>query len=207
VKKFIGEFRNPHSLLNIDNPVTYGPLDLYDYYFEHKRQQVDAMEKAPAVIKRVGGEFGKLSGRSYDLMEEYKLDGAEVVIVAAGSTAGTVKAVVDELREEGIKAGLLKIRVFRPFPYKEIAEALKGARAVAVLDRSASFGAQGGPLFLEVRSSLFEEDGRVPVTNYIYGLGGRDIKLEEIKGVYEDIEEIGKGKESAQLVNYLGVRE
>jgi len=207
VKKFIGEFRNPHSLLNIDNPVTYGPLDLYDYYFEHKRQQVDAMEKAPAVIKRVGGEFGKLSGRSYDLMEEYKLDGAEVVIVAAGSTAGTVKAVVDELREEGIKAGLLKIRVFRPFPYKEIAEALKGARAVAVLDRSASFGAQGGPLFLEVRSSLFEEDGRVPVTNYIYGLGGRDIKLEEIKGVYEDIEEIGKGKKSAQLVNYLGVRE
>jgi len=207
VKKFIGEFRNPHSLLNIDNPVTYGPLDLYDYYFEHKRQQVDAMEKAPAVIKRVGGEFGKLSGRSYDLMEEYKLDGAEVVIVAAGSTAGTVKAVVDELREEGIKAGLLKIRVFRPFPYKEIAEALKGARAVAVLDRSASFGAQGGPLFLEVRSSLFEEDGRVPVTNYIYGLGGRDIKLEEIKGGYEDIEEIGKGKKSAQLVNYLGVRE
>jgi len=207
VKKFIGEFRNPHSLLNIDNPVTYGPLDLYDYYFEHKRQQVDAMEKAPAVIKRVGEEFGKLSGRSYDLMEEYKLDGAEVVIVAAGSTAGTVKAVVDELREEGIKAGLLKIRVFRPFPYKEIAEALKGARAVAVLDRSASFGAQGGPLFLEVRSSLFEEDGRVPVTNYIYGLGGRDIKLEEIKGVYEDIEEIGKGKKSAQLVNYLGVRE
>jgi pyruvate ferredoxin oxidoreductase alpha subunit len=207
VRKFIGEFKSPHSLLDIDNPLTYGPLDLYDYYFEHKRQQVQAMEKTPAVIKRVGEEFEKLSGRSYNLMEEYKLEDAELIIVAAGSTAGTVKAAVDELRDEGVKAGLLKIRVFRPFPYKEIAEVLSKAEAVAVLDRSASFGAQGGPLFLEVRSSLFEEERRPSVINYIYGLGGRDIKVKEIKQVYTHLKEIAQGKKPIQFVNYLSVRE
>jgi len=207
VRKFIGEFKNSHSLLDINNPLTYGPLDLYDYYFEHKRQQVEAMEKAPAVIKRVGRAFGELSSRSYGLMEEYKLEDAELVVVAAGSTAGTSKAAVDELRGEGIKAGLLKIRVFRPFPYKEVAQALREAKAVAVLDRSASFGAQGGPLFLEIRSSLFGEDRRVSVINYIYGLGGRDIKIEEIKQVYTHLGEIARGKKSKELVEYLGVRE
>jgi len=207
VRKFIGEFKNSHSLLDINNPLTYGPLDLYDYYFEHKRQQVEAMEKAPAVIKRVGRAFGELSSRSYGLMEEYKLKDAELVVVAAGSTAGTAKAAVDELRGEGIKAGLLKIRVFRPFPYKEVAQALREAKAVAVLDRSASFGAQGGPLFLEIRSSLFGEDRRVSVINYIYGLGGRDIKIEEIKQVYAHLGEIARGKKSKELVEYLGVRE
>jgi len=207
VKSFIGEFRNPHSLLDIDHPVTYGPLDLYDYYFEHKRQQIEAMEKAPSVIKKVGREFGKLSGRPYDLLEKYKTEEAELIIVAAGSTAGTVKVVVDELREENVKAGLLKIRAFRPFPYQEIAQVLKEAKAVAVLDRSASFGAQGGPLFLEVRSSLFEKDRRPPVINYIYGLGGRDIKIEQIKRVYEDLEEIAMGRRPTQPVSYLGVRE
>jgi len=207
VKSFIGEFRNSHSLLDIDHPVTYGPLDLYDYYFEHKRQQIEAMEKAPSVIKKVGREFGKLSGRPYDLLEKYKTEEAELIIVAAGSTAGTVKATVDELREENVKAGLLKIRAFRPFPYQEIAQALKEAKAVAVLDRSASFGAQGGPLFLEVRSSLFEKDRRPPAINYIYGLGGRDIKNEQIKQVYEDLEEIAMGRRPTQLVSYLGVRE
>ncbi|RLE09032.1 pyruvate ferredoxin oxidoreductase [Candidatus Aerophobetes bacterium] len=207
VKSFIGEFRNSHSLLDIDHPVTYGPLDLYDYYFEHKRQQIEAMEKAPSVIKKVGREFGKLSGRPYDLLEKYKTEEAELIIVAAGSTAGTVKVAVDELREENVKAGLLKIRAFRPFPYQEIAQVLKEAKAVAVLDRSASFGAQGGPLFLEVRSSLFEKDRRPPVINYIYGLGGRDIKIEQIKRVYEDLEEIAMGRRPTQPVSYLGVRE
>ena len=207
VRKFIGEFKSPHSLLDIDNPVTYGPLDLYDYYFEHKRQQIEAMKKAPSVIRKVGREFKELFGRSYDLMEGYNMEDAELILVAAGSTAGTVKTAVDELREEGVKAGLLKVRVFRPFPYEEIAQALRGAKAVAVLDRSASFGAQGGPLFLEVRSSLFEEDRRSPVINYIYGLGGRDIKVEEIKQVYTHLEEIAQGKKPIELVDCLGVRE
>jgi len=207
VRKFIGEYKNPYSLLDIDNPVTYGPLDLYDYYFEHKRQQIEAMQKTGKIIQQVGKEFGKISGRVYELMEKYQLEGADLVIVAAGSTAGTVKAVVNELRRKGVKAGLLKIRAFRPFPTEEIIQLLKNAEAVAVLDRSVSFGAQGGPLFLEIRSALFEEEKRPPVVNYIYGLGGRDIGIEEIKTAYKNLERIADSKKVERLVGYLGLRE
>jgi len=207
IRKFIGEYKNPYSLLDIDNPVTYGPLDLYDYYFEHKRQQIEAMQKAGKIIQQVGKEFGKISGRVYELMEKYQLEGADLVIVAAGSTAGTVKAVVNELRRKGVKAGLLKIRAFRPFPTEEIIQLLKNAEAVAVLDRSVSFGAQGGPLFLEIRSALFEEEKRPPVVNYIYGLGGRDIGIEEIKTAYKNLERIADSKKVERLVGYLGLRE
>jgi len=207
VKNFVGEYKSPYPLLDINNPITYGPLDLYDYYFEHKRQQIEAMEKAPKVIQKIGEEFAKISGRSYGLIENYKLENADLVVVAAGSTAGTVKEVVDELQGEGVKAGLLKMRSFRPFPGKEINQALRGAKAVAVLDRSASFGAEGGPLFLEIRSSLFEEAKRIPVVNYIYGLGGRDISIKQIRSVYQNLQRIAQTKEVEKLVDYLGVRE
>ncbi|MEA1965174.1 MAG: pyruvate ferredoxin oxidoreductase [Candidatus Aerophobetes bacterium] len=207
VRDFIGKYKNSYSLLDVDNPVTYGPLDLFDYYFEHKRQQIEAMEKAPPVIQRVGEEFGKLSGRNYSLMEEYKTEDANFIVLAAGSAAGTVKAAVEELREEGVKAGLLKIRVFRPFPVGKICQVLRKAEAVAILDRSASFGAQGGPIFLEVRSALFEEERRVPVVNYIYGLGGRDISIQQIKGVYRNLQKIADTGKVEKLVDFVGLRE
>jgi len=207
VRDFIGEFKNIHSLLDLDNPVTYGPLDLFDYYFEHKRQQVEAMEKAPEVVKKVGKQFGELTGRFYGLLEDYHLQDADLVVIAAGSTAGTVKATVDELREEGIRAGLLKIRTFRPFPQKEIVQKLSKAKAVAVMDRSASFGAIGGPIFLEVRSALFEEQKKPLVISYIYGLGGRDTGINQIKQVYNDLAKAAQSGKVSQLVNYLGVRE
>jgi len=207
VRDFIGEFKNIHSLLDIDNPLTYGPLDLFDYYFEHKRQQVEAMEKAPEVVKKVGKQFGELTGRFYGLLEDYHLQDADLVVIAAGSTAGTVKATVDELREEGIRAGLLKIRTFRPFPQKEIVQKLSKAKAVAVMDRSASFGAIGGPIFLEVRSALFEEQKKPLVISYIYGLGGRDTGINQIKQVYNDLAKVAQSGKVSQLVNYLGVRE
>ncbi len=206
-RNFIGEFKNIHSLLDIDNPVTYGPLDLFDYYFEHKRQQVEAMEKAPEVVKKVGKQFGELTGRFYGLLEDYHLQDADLVVIAAGSTAGTVKATVDELREEGVRAGLLKIRTFRPFPQKEIIQKLSKAKAVAVMDRSASFGAIGGPIFLEVRSALFEEQKKPLVISYIYGLGGRDTGINQIKQVYHDLAKAAQSGKVSQLVNYLGVRE
>jgi len=207
VRDFVGEYKNSYPLLNVDNPITYGPLDLFDYYFEHKRQQIEAMEKVPQVIQRVGEEFEKLSGRTYSLMEEYKTEDADFILVAAGSTAGTVKTAIEELREEGIKAGLLKIRVFRPFPVAKICQVLKKAKAVAVLDRSASFGAQGGPIFLEVRSALFGEERKLPVINYIYGLGGRDISIEQIKGVYRNLQKIADTGKVKKLVDYIGLRE
>jgi len=207
VRDFVGEYKNSYPLLNVDNPITYGPLDLFDYYFEHKRQQIEAMEKVPQVIQRVGEEFEKLSGRTYSLMEEYKTEDADFILVAAGSTAGTVKTAIEELREEGIKAGLLKIRVFRPFPVAKICQVLKKAKAVAVLDRSASFGAQGGPIFLEVRSALFGEERKLPVINYIYGLGGRDISIEQIKGVYRNLQKIADTGKVKKLVDCIGLRE
>jgi pyruvate ferredoxin oxidoreductase alpha subunit len=206
VRKWVGSYEAKYSLLDTDDPVTFGPLDLQDYYFEHKRQEIEGMRNAPAVIKSVGADYGKLSGRSYDLLEGYKLDDAELVVVALGSTCGTTKTVVDELREKGTKAGLLKIRCFRPFPEAEIADALKGAQALAVLDRSVSFGAPGGPVHKEIKAALFGTGANPPVVNYIYGLGGRDISQDHIRQVYSELGEL-KGKATPDdNIRFLGLR-
>jgi pyruvate ferredoxin oxidoreductase alpha subunit len=204
VQKFIGEFKALYPLLDVKNPVTYGPLDLYDYYFEHKRQQVEAMELASDVIKKVGQEYGSLTGRKYDTLHPYKIDDADIGIVVLGSTAGTARVAVNAMREKGIKVGLLKMRVFRPFPKDEIKAALKNLDAVAVMDRSDSFGAFGGPVFSEVRSALLGED--IEVTNYIYGLGGRDIRQDQIEKAITETAHVAKTKKVKQYVNYLGVR-
>ncbi len=202
VKEFVGQYKTKYSLLDVDHPVTYGPLDLYDYYFEHKRQQVEAMAHVLEIISSVGEEFGKLTSRKYRVMEKYQLDDAKIAVVALGSTNGTAEAAVDELRKEGMKAGLLKLRVFRPFPAEEITAALNHVKLLAVLDRSISFGGFGAPLFTEIRSAFFGKDKAPAIINYIYGLGGRDINVSNIKSVFKDLE---SGK--FETVNYLGVRE
>ncbi|MFQ6088462.1 MAG: pyruvate ferredoxin oxidoreductase [Candidatus Methanofastidiosia archaeon] len=199
VKKFIGEIEPLFPLLDTENPLTYGPLDLYDYYFEHKRQQAYAMEKSFYVIEEVGREFEKISKRGYGLLEGYELEDAEYALVCLGSTAGTTKVAVDELREKGLKVGLLKVRVFRPFPYEHLRESLKHLEGIAVLDRSESFGAYP-PLFSEVRSALYED--KVKTFSLVYGLGGRDITKQDIKKVFEDLI-----SERLSLRGYLGVRE
>lgn len=206
VKQFIGEYKPERTLLDIDNPLTYGPLDLQDFYFEHKRQQVEAMKNALEIIPEVLAEFNKTFGRSHDLIEEYKMDGAETAIVVLSSTAGTTKTVVDELRKKGMKVGLLKPIFFRPFPKERIVKALSNLKAVAILDRSASFGAEGGPLFTEIKSALYESKKRPILVDYIFGLGGRDIFPEDIKKVYDDLEQIKETGKIKNLVNYLGVR-
>ena len=200
VKKFVGEFKWKRSLLDIKNPTTMGPFDWTDYYFEHKYQQAEAMKRVPAVVKSVSEEFARLSGRKYDLIEPYKLDDADYAVVAMGSTAGTLKEVVDGLRAEGKKVGSLKLRLFRPFPAEELARTLEGMKGVAVLDRALSMGA-AGPIFPELRSALFETSKRPRITNYIYGLGGRDIKPEELRTVYDQLMH-----NQGETVNYLGVR-
>ncbi|MBD3262123.1 MAG: pyruvate ferredoxin oxidoreductase [Candidatus Altiarchaeales archaeon] len=207
VKDFVGEYESPHPLINPDKPYTFGPLDLYDYYFEHKRQQAQAMENALKVIPEVGAEFSKeFETKEYGFTEGYMLDDAELVVVALGSTAGTTKLVVEQLREKGVKAGLLKVRVFRPFPQKEVIEKLKNAKAVAVLDRADSFNAIGGPLCGEIKAAIYSKLS-TPIVNYIYGLGGRDIKLGQLKKVYKELEEIKDKKEVGQPLRYLGVRQ
>ena len=200
-KKFVGEYDPLISLLKPDAPITVGAIDLQDYLFEHKRQQIEAMYNAPRVIEQVANEYEEISGRKYDFFECYRMDDAEAAVVTLGSSAGTTKVVVDSLRERGVKAGMIKIRVFRPFPNEKLAEALSGVKSVAVFDRSLSFGAQGGPVHSEVRSSMY--DSNVPIYNYTYGLGGRDLTPAMIESAYNDLSE---GKDDPAM-RYLGLRE
>ena len=206
VKKFVGEYHPEHYLLNKKEPMAIGPLDLQAYLFEHKAQQGYAMKAAKQVILDVSKEFEKWTGRHYDLFEEYKLDDAEIAVVCMNSTAGTTKAVVDKLREQGIKAGLLKIRVYRPFPGEEVAKALSHLKAIAVLDKSDSLNAIGGALFEDVVSSMYVAKQNVPVVNYVYGIGGRDTTEKEINSVYTDLVEIAKNGKVEDPYRYLGLR-
>jgi pyruvate ferredoxin oxidoreductase alpha subunit len=205
-KEYIGEYKPEYSVLDVDKPITVGSLDLQDYYFEHKYAVADAMKASKDVIIEIGRDFGKRFGREYKLFDEFMLDDADVAIVALGSTAGTAKAVVDDLRQKNIKAGLLKLRVFRPFPHEEIAKALGKIKAVAVMDRSDSFSSAGGPVFTEIRSALFDSAVKPRLINYIYGLGGRDISKKEIEGIFGELANIVNTGKIKNLFNYLGVR-
>ncbi len=206
VKKFVGEYKPENYLLDIKHPLTMGPLDLPPHYFEHKRQQVEGLENSVDVIRQVAREFKELTGREYDLLELYRMDDAEVAVMALGSSAGTAKAAVDTVREEGVKAGLIKMRVFRPFPIEDILRATAGLKAFGVMDRAIAFGAQGGATFLEVRSAMYERT-HPPVANYIYGLGGRDITIGQIAGIFEELAEAAKSGKVKKLVNYVNLRE
>jgi pyruvate ferredoxin oxidoreductase alpha subunit len=209
VRAFVGEYHPQWPLLDVEQPKTYGPLDFYDYYYEHKRQQMEAMANADQVIREVAEAFNRTFGCNYGLFEPYRLEDAEVAIFVASSTAGTAKAVVDRLRNEGQKVGLLKPRIFRPFPGSELAGVLGHLKAVAVMDRSVSFGAphNAGPLYLELMTALALHGVRVPVADYVYGLGGRDISPGEIEGIYCDLFRAAETGRVARPVTYLGVRE
>ncbi|MBQ9658111.1 MAG: pyruvate ferredoxin oxidoreductase [Clostridia bacterium] len=206
VKKFVGTYKPEHYLLNDKEPIAVGPLDLQAYLFEHKAQQAQAMKNAKNVILEVSKEFEKLTGRKYGFFEEYKLEDAEIAIVCMNSTAGTTKFVVDSLREKGIKAGLLKVRVFRPFPGEEIAKALSHLKAVAILDKADSLNSIGGALFEDVTSSMYTSGIHVPVVNYVYGIGGRDTTSKHIEQVYSDLAEIVKTGKIENPYRYLGLR-
>lgn len=206
VKKFVGEYHPEHYLLNKQEPIAVGPLDLQAYLFEHKAQQAEALKNAKKVILDVSKEFESWTGRHYGLFEEYKLDDAEIAIVCMNSTAGTTKYVVDNLRAKGIKAGLLKIRVYRPFPGEEVAKALSHLKAIAVLDKSDSLNAIGGALFEDVSSSMYVNNSHVPMCNYVYGIGGRDTTANDIESVYTDLIEIAKNGKVENPYRYLGLR-
>ena len=219
VKKFVGtrkfvnvmnhEGKTVPFKLDPDNPTSMGPIALPNYYFEFKRQQEEAMKNALKIIPQVNREYAEISGRSYGdgLVDPYYVEDAEIAIVCLGSTAGTVKAVVDEMRADGVKAGLLRIRTFRPLPVEKIVNTLKNAKAVAVMDRSMSFGGEGGPVFHEVRHALYDTDKHPHIVNYIYGLGGRDASPMQIRKIYEDLQKILRTKHVETRVQYLGLRE
>lgn len=195
--------------LDPDTPLTIGPVALPNYYFEFKRQQEEAMKNAMTVIQQIHDQYAQLTGRAYGdgLLEQYKLGDAEIAVICVGSTAGTAKAVIDELRNSGVKAGLLRIRTYRPFPAEAIVKALGKAKAVAVMDRSMSFGGRGGAVFHEVRHALYDSATRPYVVNYIYGLGGRDTSPIQIKKIFDDLQKILQTKHVEDLVHYIGLRE
>lgn len=219
IRKFVGSRQIPKVVthegkivpfkLDPDNPMSMGPIALQNYYFEFKRQQEEAMRNALEKISQVNEEFEKISGRRYGdgLIDLYHVEDAEIAIVCLGSTTGTVKTVVDELREEGIKAGVLKIRTFRPLPVDGIVEALKKVKAVAVMDRSMSFGGNGGPVFHEVRHALYDLPAHPYIINYIYGLGGRDTSPTQIRQIYTELQKIVQTKRVENPINYVGLRE
>jgi pyruvate ferredoxin oxidoreductase alpha subunit len=207
VKIFVGEYKPVYPLLDTSRKITVGPIDFTDYYFEHKRNQIQGIENSPPIIEAVGREFGQKFGREYGFFEEYRMDEAEICIVVMSSAAGTCKDAIDELRDDGKKIGLLKPRVFRPFPHQKIAEALKKMKAVAVLDRSSSPGAFGAPLFTEIRSALYDYNQRPKIVNYVYGLGGRDIKIEHFKEVAAKLVRIAETGKVEEMLGYLNLRE
>ena len=219
VKKFVGERKFPlvttHEgktvpfKLDPENPMTMGPNVAPAFYFEFKRQQEEAMQNALAKIKEINCEYEKISCRSYGngLIDAYKLDDAEIAIVVVGSTAGTLKVIVDQLRSEGIKAGVLRLRTFRPFPAEDIKNALKNVRVVAVMDKSMGPGAIGGTVYSEVRNVLYDLKQRPMVTSYIFGLGGRDSSPRDLRRIFEDLMRAAKVGQTDSVVHYLGLKE
>lgn len=206
VKKFIGEYTPRTSVLKPQSPVTIGALDLFDYYFEHRRQQAEGMNNAYQVIKDIGKEFGSVFGRSYDTVTPYKTADADVVLVALSSACGTISYVVDKLRAQGKKAGMLKIRCFRPFPKKDIVDALRGKKIVGVFDRSDSLSSQGGPVASEIKAALYGETA-MPVVNYIYGLGGRDMNEKLVEEIFLELFDAVEKKKQLAPLYYKGLRE
>ncbi|OGW64814.1 MAG: pyruvate ferredoxin oxidoreductase [Nitrospirae bacterium RIFCSPHIGHO2_02_FULL_40_19] len=206
VKNFVGEYKQMNPLLDMDNPKSYGPLILPDLYMEYKRAQHEVMTKVKDVVLNVADDFEKLSKRKYGLFETYRLDDADIAIVILNSAAGTAKDVIDQFRAKGIKAGLLKPRLFRPFPYQEVADAIKNVKALCVMDRADSFGAYG-PLFIELCGVALHLQERPLMINKIYGLGGRDFMPEHAELVLNELVEISKTGKAKIFKEYIGVRE
>ncbi len=206
VKEFVGEYRPEEFLLNPGKPVAVGPYSVTHYAMEAKKNQEIALENAKQVILDVAKKFETVSGRSYGLFEAYRLEDAEYVMLLMGSAAGTAKQAVDELRKKGKKVGVLKLRVFRPFPAEEIAEVLKNCRAVAIMDRCESYNGNGGPLGSEVTAGLFRRKVFIEAVNYIYGLAGRDFTVEDAAGIFAELEAVANNGKEAEQYQYVGLR-
>jgi pyruvate ferredoxin oxidoreductase alpha subunit len=207
VKRFVGEYEPENYLLNPDCPMAVGPYSISDYYMEAKRSQAEGMKHVERVVLEVAKEFAGISGREYGLFEAYHMEDAEYAVVMIGSAAGTTKDAVDALRERGEKVGLLKIRLYRPFPAEAIAKALAGVKAAAIMDRAEGYTNHGGPLGADVMSALYRAKSQALAVNYIYGLGGRDVRVEDMEGVFATLKQIAEDGDAGETYRYLGIRE
>ena len=207
VRSFVGEYEPENYLLNPDCPMAVGPYSVTDYYMEAKRNQAEGMRHVEQVVLDIAKDFAELSGREYGLFEAYRLEDAERAVVMIGSAAGTTKDAIDRLREKGEKVGLLKIRLYRPFPADAIAEALKNVKAVAVMDRAEGYSNHGGPLGADVMAALFRARSTALAANIIYGLGGRDVRVEDMEQVFEDLQTMIDQNDAGETYRYMGLRE
>lgn len=207
VKNFVGEYEPENYLLNPECPMAVGPYSVTDYYMEAKRNQAEGMKHVPQVVLDVAKEFQAISGREYGLFESYRMEDAKRAVVMIGSAAGTAKDAIDRLREQGEKVGLIKIRLFRPFPAEEIAEALKNVEAVAIMDRAEGYTNHGGPLGADVMAALFRAKSTAHAINIVYGLGGRDVRVEDIEKVFADLKQIIDDNDAGETYRYMGIRE
>lgn len=207
VKAFVGEREPSEYLLNPDETFAVGPYAVSDYYMESRKAQAHAMENAKQVILDVARDFEKISGRKYGLIEEYRMDDAEYAVVIIGSAAGTTKEAIDKMRADGDKVGLIKVRSFRPFPGKEIAQSLKKCKAVAIMDRSEAFSTNGGPLGAETMQAMYTEKCSALTIDIMYGIGGRDVRVEDMINVYETLKNIAETGETGPTYRYMGLRD
>lgn len=207
VKEFVGERQPVDYLLNPEETFAVGPYAVSDYYMESRKAQAHAMENAKKVILDVAKDFEKISGRKYGLIEEYKMDDAEYAVVIIGSAAGTTKDAVDRMRANGDKVGLIKVRSFRPFPGEEIAASLKKCKAVAVMDRSEAFSTNGGPLGAETMQAMYTGKCDALAIDIMYGIGGRDVRVEDMMNVYETLKDIAKTGKTGPTYRYMGLRD
>ena len=206
VKDFVGEYEPEEYLLNPGKPIAVGPYSVTNYAMEAKKNQETALENAKEVILEVAKKFKEISGREYSFFEEYKTEDADYIMLIMGSAAGTAKEAVDNLREQGKKVGVLKLRVFRPFPAEEIAKALKGCKAVAIMDRCESYNGNGGPLGSEVTAGLYRSKVMIEAVNYIYGLAGRDFTVNEVYDIFAELEEAVENGKKVEQYQYIGLR-
>ncbi len=208
VEEFIGEHKPFYPLLDVDNPVTHGPVAMTDSYMEFKRQQREAMMHAYKVIREVGKAFEDAFGRKYEHIETFMTEDADYILIIIGSTAGTAKYVIKKMREKGIKVGLIKIRTYRPFPYYDVMDAIEASncRAIGVFDRAETFGAVGGPLYSDVATAMFLRNKCYPMIDFIYGLGGRDTNINHIEEAVDKVMKLAAGEE-VPLYNYLNLKE
>ena len=207
VKEFVGEYHPEEFLLNPGKPIAVGPYAVSNYVMEARRNQLEALERSKEVILEVADKFRQLSGRGFGLFEEYKTEDADYIMVIIGSAAGTAKEAVDQLREKGKKVGVLKLRVFRPFPAEEIANAIRHAKAVAIMDRTESYNTHGGPLGSEIEAGLYRAKSTVMAVNYIYGLGGRDFTVDHAASVFAELESAVENETEVKQYQYIGLRE
>ena len=206
VKEFVGEYHPEEFLLNTGYPIAIGPYSISNYAMEARKAQEMAMENSKEVILEVAQKYKDKFGRGVGLFEEYRTEDADYIMLIMGSAAGTAKQACDDLREKGIKAGVLKLRVFRPFPAAEIAEALRNCKAVAIMERTESYNGHGGPLAAEVRAGLFENKVNIEAVCYTYGLAGRDFTVDHVYSIFEELEDIVNNNKAYKQHRYINLR-